>query len=529
MRRIRVALLVLGFLAAVNASQSVGTQEFDGQKPKEKHKPRFTIANDSTYVIGPLDADGYPDYAAAMNERLSKGVTAENNANVLLWQALGPRIDGNKRTAEFFKKLGMAMPPENGDYFIALQQYLNEHAKLETGEPTDKVLAEVDHSTERAWTAKQFPHFAGWLKANEKPLALLGEATRRNRFFSPWQYSAPKAGPPGLRDHFFYAYRAIAHALTARAMLALGEERYDDAWRDLLASHRLGRLVGHAGNWNGWLIGIAIESIMHKAEFAYLDQAKPSAARLRECQRDLQGMQSRAKLADMFDLGQRIVFLDTVAQSERHGLGHLLDFFGTELLKAPDPLANQHLIDWDTAFRNANYWHNRLAASMRINDRAARGKLLDQIQEELRPLERFRKEGLDKALLGPGRTSGARAKLLVDFVFSFFVATSRKLMDAADRTEQNHRNLTIAMALAGYHREHGGYPKALESLVPDYLPKIPQDLFGTSPLTYRPSANGYLLYSVGVNGKDDGGRTYGDEPYGGDDLVVRMPLPPWHR
>jgi hypothetical protein len=31
------------------------------------------------------------------------------------------------------------------------------------------------------------------------------------------------------------------------------------------------------------------------------------------------------------------------------------------------------------------------------------------------------------------------------------------------------------------------------------------------------------LYSVGLNGKDDGGRSYGHDPPG-DDLAVRMPL-----
>ena len=44
------------------------------------------------------------------------------------------------------------------------------------------------------------------------------------------------------------------------------------------------------------------------------------------------------------------------------------------------------------------------------------------------------------------------------------------------------------------------------------------------PLIYKPEANGYLLYSVGANGKDDGGRSFGDDPPG-DDLVVRMPVP----
>ena len=46
------------------------------------------------------------------------------------------------------------------------------------------------------------------------------------------------------------------------------------------------------------------------------------------------------------------------------------------------------------------------------------------------------------------------------------------------------------------------------------------------PITgYRPSKAGYLLYSVGLNGKDDGGRWYDDDPPG-DDPNVKMPLPP---
>ena len=35
---------------------------------------------------------------------------------------------------------------------------------------------------------------------------------------------------------------------------------------------------------------------------------------------------------------------------------------------------------------------------------------------------------------------------------------------------------------------------------------MPLDFFSGKPLIYRASKKGYLLYSVGVNGKDDGGR-----------------------
>jgi len=52
-------------------------------------KGKFTISKETTFVTGPVDKDGYIDYTAALNERLRQGMTPENNANVLIWKALG--------------------------------------------------------------------------------------------------------------------------------------------------------------------------------------------------------------------------------------------------------------------------------------------------------------------------------------------------------------------------------------------------------------------------------------------------------
>ena len=76
--------------------------------------------------------------------------------------------------------------------------------------------------------------------------------------------------------------------------------------------------------------------------------------------------------------------------------------------------------------------------------------------------------------------------------------------------------------MAAYHRANGKYPDKLGAIVPKYLPQSPQDIFTGSAPVYRHEANGYLLYRIGVNMKDDGGQTKDDAP-AGDDLVVRMP------
>jgi hypothetical protein len=177
--------------------------------------------------------------------------------------------------------------------------------------------------------------------------------------------------------------------------------------------------------------------------------------------------------------------------------------------------------DWDPAFRNANRWHDRLAATLRVKDRADRLKQHEAFSRDLREMKMnatkpniFAKEGAAKAI---GKSMG-------DILVSLMMPATSKVEDAADRTEQIQRNLHIAFALAAHKADHGRYPPKLDDLAPKYLASVPNDLFSGKALIYRPSDESYLLYSVGINGNDDGGRTHGDDPPG-DDLRVRMPLP----
>ena len=66
---------------------------------------------------------------------------------------------------------------------------------------------------------------------------------------------------------------------------------------------------------------------------------------------------------------------------------------------------------------------------------------------------------------------------------------------------------SLACALERYRAANGGYPETLEALVPQFASKLPHDLFDGRPLRYRRTDDGrYLLYSIGWNSKDDGGK-----------------------
>ncbi len=63
-----------------------------------------------------------------------------------------------------------------------------------------------------------------------------------------------------------------------------------------------------------------------------------------------------------------------------------------------------------------------------------------------------------------------------------------------------------AIAIHRYRLRTGHPPADLATLIPDYLPAMPQDRMHAKPLRYRVKPNGdFVLYSVREDGKDDGG------------------------
>jgi hypothetical protein len=74
------------------------------------------------------------------------------------------------------------------------------------------------------------------------------------------------------------------------------------------------------------------------------------------------------------------------------------------------------------------------------------------------------------------------------------------------RIETARRVVVTAIALKRFQLKHGKSPETLNEMVPEFSPAVPVDPYDGKPLRYHPNADGmYLLYSVGEDGKDDGG------------------------
>jgi hypothetical protein len=521
MRRRRLWVTVVGILVSVTVS--VVYAAWPGSST-------FTVSEETTYVTGPLDKHGYVDYVTALNERLRKDITPENNANVLIWQALGPRPQGGKgMPAEYFQWLGIEAPPEQGEYLVSWTKYLKEHWKNEGSLDLASYSDRLTRASQWPWTSRQEPELADWLQRSEKPLALVMEATRRPDYYNPLVPERTDDWSPGLITALLpnvQGCREMVYALSCRAMLQVSGAKVEEAWQDLLACHRLSRLVARGGTQIELLVGFATDQATSKADIAFLDLANLESQQVLACLEDLRKLPPMPTVADEIDLGDRFMLLDGIMLAARQGTPFLE---GLTRDTNPPPtgfLYKSRLftrsINWDPAFRNANRWFDRCAVALRLTDRAVRVQEIDAIARDGKLLRQHVSSigAIQKSFMG----SEPRGEWTGNLLIGLMLPALEKVQSAAERCEQGQRNLHLAFALAAYHRDHGRYPAELDELAPKYLETIPDDLFTSHPLIYRLEDKGYLLYSVGVNGLDEGGRGYDDEPRG-DDLSVRMPVP----
>ena len=83
---------------------------------------------------------------------------------------------------------------------------------------------------------------------------------------------------------------------------------------------------------------------------------------------------------------------------------------------------------------------------------------------------------------------------------------AERAAETATRRETERRMTVVAIALKRYELRQGRWPSSLPTLVSEFLNAVPIDQMSGKPLVYRLNADGtFVLYSVGEDGKDDGG------------------------
>jgi hypothetical protein len=551
---------VLGLDVAYPAEEPKPEQA--AAKPASTAKPRLkiTVSKETTYITEPLRPDGYVDYVAAINGRLSKGVTPENNAAVPLWKAVGPNEIEKDCRNKYFQTLGIAPLPEKGNYFVELDKYVEEQNQRKHPEDAWKYSDEfeanwgrLDLAMKQPWSDEEYPTLAEWLMTNEGPLTLAVEASRRPRYYEPAVVGAAEGpmgtllqalepGRLGLHTHFGRSMDrriGLARALVARAMLRIGEGKVDGAWEDLLACHRLARLVGQGPTLIDALLAMSMDGMACFGDQAFLHHANLNASGLAKMQDELARLAPMPRIADKVDLGERFMFLDAASATARDGLSCI-----RKLMGAWDSESNLNLlldilghmvIDWDVVLRLGNAHYEQVNAAYRRATWSERKRTLATLDDDMRKTAESARDfgSLVQSIFDNPRISiSERFGHAFVFLFGWY---SSGCNDIECRAIIRFELDQLAFVLAAYRAEHHSYPARLADLTPKFTAKLPKDPFADGDLHYKREGSGYLLYSVGPNAKDDGGRNFWeehpdgradesttDEERSGDDIAIRM-------
>lgn len=543
-----MGLWVILLLISLSAAQDLRPQKSSPSTQPAQSRPKIPIivSRETTYLTGPLNADGTVNYVAAINEMASKGVTPEDNAAIPLIQSKGDIILEPEMTPlkdNFYKTVGMTIPTGDRRY-VALRDYLKNHdrdALVRIRKLFPPILR--DGLDEGDLPLSDDPAIASWLKFNDGHFTLLARAARRDRYFVPLISSSD---PPTMCDTFKIGiclpHVAPIRALGYRARLRLKSGDTAGAFEDAVTLGRLGRMKPQ--NLMGFLVLASHLSQAASVDEAFARTPDLSTVQLKECLSRIEVLSANERLAEVLDQGERLVALDILVMSSREGLVGFNRFKHELLHKMGQPACHINIpevaIDWNVVLKLENKYFDDLVWAARLPLYSARVKALEKLclgNSQAKPIKPIPEDSENtfgftatclemKTLLEKMKDRNPQevGAAVWQQVMPIGIDLSRTLKGVTEQVQVKQELARVALALRLYNWETGRYPEILNVLVPSILKKVPVDPFSDKPLHYARSGKGFILYSVGPDMKDDGGKEKDPKQSGFDgyDIVLRV-------
>lgn len=507
-------------------SQNLAIELRDQKNEKQRQRPYREAAD--------LDS---------LNSIVREDIRPEDNAIVGLWRAVGfDKIDEVIRK-RYIKELGLPPDVKAKTKFLPWQEYFEQ---LGGGPQLGEGYSPLDATDNAA--------VATWLKINQRSLDLVIEAVERTRYFSPLVNEPGDHGVMSAILPFYILAKELPRALIARAREQLRQGELIDAWESTLACHRMSRLFSREPTFVGYLVALICEDLSWQTTMEIATHDKFNREIAARCLSDLNNLLPLSSTASKVALGAKASALDNVNRIAEGGPAqfHYMvvsvaavqkailtgETSNAERPKRPNRWSDESRDLWLQAVPLVAKYYDQWVDSLEVEDPFERNRNVEAL---LRLLEaKSTQNRMSKHLTRVTRSEKVSSEavrifhqgiLPTDVSSSDIVAYVNMVtfpdVRTALRKEISARVCAgvspVVLALGVYRSEQGQYPARLEELVPDLLPEPPVDVVHKSPLVYRRSDDGYVLYSLGPDGVDDGGNEdISAETY--DLAVVVVPL-----
>jgi hypothetical protein len=511
-----VALAMPTHVEAADVANQAGTSK------SRRKQTCIRISKETTYLTEPLDADGYVDYLEALNRESSRGVTPENNFEVVVRRFLGGEAIDQSVRAQYFRRLGVAETRirRGSVYYQNLKAFVESRPRDKDGEVT--AFRDFSAARTRPWSRRDYPLIADWLDQNSAALDAIADGSRRPRSYTPYLAPLGESGRqlPNLFAPCLDERRDLAWAFSARAMHRLNAGNVPSAWSDLEAVHRIARHTASGALDVDAITARAIEVVACRGDVTVLEFGGLNSSHAKNYESELRSLAPLSPVERIFDRYERFKFLEAVALYARESTPHGA-VFGPVLVEM---VMISKVIDWSSLLQWGNKQIDQYCSTVRMNDPMKQRRSWQAIVDQFRR-EQNKAGTANNQLWGlfvrTFRTDAAETGFGLLLTPQIFEA----MQGSHQRAETWLRLTRLAFLLTAYRLDHRQSPDRLDNLVPGYLARIPADPFTGGSFIYRSQSDGFLIYSVGPNGEDDAGRSEGPVAKSGraaDDIAIRL-------
>ncbi|UCC23330.1 MAG: hypothetical protein JSW23_04565 [Planctomycetota bacterium] len=345
-----------------------------------------------------------------------------------------------------------------------------------------------------------------WLLDRQQALEAVLAGSKKPYYWREYSNNNEESGVMGILLPSLSEFRKLAWALLWRAQLRTEQGQYEDTIENITSCYRLGK---HIKNEDGFLVeqlvGMAIEALAVQVLRDILGEHEMDSTTLTKLQDDFEQMIDDEDFTVSFKF-EKLAMYDVIQRcftEDRLGGGHLSLEGGFKLFRVLEGLSpirydgdvKQRLL---TSSLHILFTHPNKQESREMADHCYAfwekivPKTPAQIQAENIDIEKRTMELFKGNIL-----------------LEIFAPDFGRINEVAHRRKTEVEATLTIIALLRYQQDTGSYPESLEELITaGYLEELPLDSFSDKPMVYRRTNGNFLLYSVGLNFIDDGGKLY---------------------
>jgi hypothetical protein len=295
------------------------------------------------------------------------------------------------------------------------------------------------------------------LKKELTKAAPASQEARKLLHLSRGRYPASGSREDGTAANLCQDSRRIAGLLHLDSILQAQDKQADDALRTALGVLNAGRSIGDDSYSLSQLVRMGCDTLAIRIVERVLAQGEPSEKSLQMAQRIFED-----------EAGQPLFLLAC--------RGHRADTY--------DKMTLSKIPFWPVNFPKILQLENKCVEMAKARSEEQQSRLPELKAEASR----------------------------LDPISALWFSSFEKIFQAWLRQQAWLRCAYVGLAVERYRQAYGRWPDELAALIPEFLQELPLDPYNASPLKYRRDEQGVVIYSVGPDGEDNGGKFDREDP-----------------